>query len=155
MSVIQESEPRKERFKTPAAVFMLFIQDNKVLLHRRQNTGWQDGNYDVPSGHVEPDEELCVSAARESKEETGLTVSPDNLKVVHFMHCQFDDYTYFQIYLRVREFQGTPQIMEPDKCDHLDWFDLNALPDNLVPYVRQAIEKVNEGELYSAYGWSK
>ena len=33
-----------------------------------------------------------------------------------------------------------PEICEPLKCDRLDWFDVAALPDATVPYVRAALE---------------
>ncbi len=151
--MLQETEPKKDRFETPAAVFIFFIQDNKILLHRRKGTGWQDGNYDVPSGHLEALEQLEECASRESKEEAGLIVDPANINLVHYIHCRFGDYTYFQYYLQASRFDGIPIIMEKDKCDHMDWFDLDALPDNLVPYVMQAIEKVKNGEFYSKYGW--
>ncbi len=155
MNVSRKSEPRKERFKTPAAVFILFIKDNKILLHRRHNTGWMDGKYDALSGHVEEGETIKETSSREILEETGLVVPISDLDVVHLMHCGFDDSPYFQIYLRANKFSGTPTIMESEKCDDMDWFDLDKLPDNLVPYVRQAIEEVNNGEFYSEYGWDK
>jgi len=150
---MQITAPKKTRFKTPAAVFILFVKDGKILLHRRKNTRWKDGMYDVPSGHVEEHEEVREAAAREAREETGLVVSPDDLQVVHLIHCLFDDYTYFQIYLRAEQFDGEPKITEPEKCDEMGWFDFDKLPENLVPYVRQAIEKTKKGEYYSVYGW--
>ncbi|WP_265578939.1 hypothetical protein [Nostoc sp. LEGE 06077] len=43
--------------------------------------------------------------------------------------------------------------MEPQKCDDLGWFEVEALPKNIVQYVRQAIENIKKGIFYSEYGW--
>jgi len=44
----------EERFKiTPASYVFLFNDKNEVLLSLRQNTGYRDGQYVIPSGHAE------------------------------------------------------------------------------------------------------
>jgi hypothetical protein len=43
--------------------------------------------------------------------------------------------------------------MEPSKCAGLDWFPLAALPPNMVPYVRAALEGWRAGQPYSEDGW--
>ena len=49
---------------------------------------------------------------------------------------------------------GMKGNMEPDKCDDLSWFDVSDLPDNTIPYIRQAIENYRRGEWFTSFGWS-
>lgn len=57
-----------ERHKLKVAVYVLLIKDDKILLARRSKTGWQDGNYTIPSGHLDPNETIATAAIRETQE---------------------------------------------------------------------------------------
>ncbi len=39
--------------------------------------------------------------------------------------------------------------MEPEKCDDLSWFNINHLPENIVPYIKQAIDSFLNNIIYS------
>ena len=54
-----------ERFKIITAVHLILIENERVLLLRRYNTGYEDGNYSVPAGHVEEDEDVIKAMQRE------------------------------------------------------------------------------------------
>ncbi|UDJ85246.1 NUDIX hydrolase [Kosakonia oryzae] len=41
----------------------------------------------------------------------------------------------------------------PDKHGDMRWQTIEELPENTIPYVRQAINALLAGELYSEYGW--
>ena len=45
--------------------------------------------------------------------------------------------------------------MEPEKCGGVEFFKLDNLPENIVPYIKNAIEKVINGEFYFEYGWDE
>ena len=82
----------KDRNKAVPAVYLILKEGDKILLGRRVNTGYHDGDYTVPSGHVEAGE---------------------------------------------------------FPCDDLQWFPLNSLPANTVPFVKEVIEKMQKEEMYS------
>ncbi len=41
-----------ERFTVPVSVHVFLTKDDDILLLRRCNTGYEDGNYSVPAGHL-------------------------------------------------------------------------------------------------------
>lgn len=75
-----------DRYSLRAAVYLLLIKDGKLLLGRRTNTSWRNGQYSLIAGHLDPDESLRTAMIREAQEEAGITISSDDLKFVHVMH---------------------------------------------------------------------
>ena len=125
-----------EPFKTLSAVFPLIFETEglktKILLHRRQNTGYQDGKWDIAGGgHVDEGETAKSALCRECKEELGIIVKDEDLTFVHLSH-RFSNRTYYDIYFIVNKYSGVPAIKEPDKCLELRWFDIDLLPDDMI-----------------------
>ena len=132
---------------------LLLLRDDHVLLLRRQNTGYQDGNYGLIAGHVESDETARQGMVREAAEEAGLILDPRNLVLCHVMHRK-SAAERVSFFFRAARWTGEPRNLEPDKCSDLSWFPVASLPANMVPYVRQALEMVLRGEAYSEHGWT-
>lgn len=137
---------------TFTASYILFLRDGRVLLSRRYQTGFEDGNYSLPAGHTEPGETFTTALIREIQEETGITLVPDNVSVSHIMHRKFGREN-IDVFYSVRNWTGTPENREPQKCDDLSWFPVDNLPENTIPYIRQAIEHSLRGIFYSEHGW--
>ena len=139
---------------TFAAAYALLIKDGNILLLRRYNTGYEDGNYSLPAGHVEPEETFTQSIIRETREETGITLREENLQVAHIMHRNNQHgRSYVDVFYTVREWAGTPENKEHEKCDDLAWFPLDNLPKNTIPSVLLAIENSQKGVFYSEFSW--
>lgn len=135
----------------PVGVHVLVGQGGRILMMRRAGTGFFDGLYSLPGGHVEAGESLRQTAAREMAEETGLSVDPLTLQCVGVVH-RLSDTNRVDFFLRAPVWSGTPRICEPDKCDRLDWVEPDALPANTVPYVRAALAAGN-GPWVLELGW--
>lgn len=142
-----------ERFKTVIAVHLILIKDNKILLLRRFNTGYEDGNYSVVAGHLDGNESVLKAMQREAFEEAGIQISEKDLQIVHVMHRKTPNRESIDYFLTCQNYTGKIQIMEPDKCDELAFYDLNHLPNNVIPYVRQAIKYYENNQAFSIYGW--
>jgi 8-oxo-dGTP pyrophosphatase MutT (NUDIX family) len=140
----------------PVAVHVLLVRDGRILLLRRANTGYEDGNYSVVAGHVEAGEQIVETAVREAREEAGIEIAPEDLRIVGIMHRRADDerIDFFAVAAR---WSGEPRSAEPDKCDELRWFAIDALPANVIAYVRCAIEHEAAGTdapWFESYGWA-
>src|SRR5689334_8641182 len=70
------------RVRFPVAAHIFLLKDNAVLLLRRANTGYEDGNYGVVAGHVELGESVTQAAVREIWEEVGVIVRLPDLQPV-------------------------------------------------------------------------
>ena len=143
----------KERFKIIPATHLIFIKDGKVLLSRRFNTGWKDGFYSVVGGHLDGKETVLQATVREGKEEIGIDLKGEDLEFRHVIHRLSDVEERVDFFFLVKKYSGEIKNVEPDKCDDLSWFNLDKLPDNMVPYVRQAIESILKNIPFSQEGW--
>lgn len=124
------------------------------MLLRRANTGYMDGKYSVPAGHMEGDELASEAMIREAKEETGITLVKDDLELVHFAHRLSRGEVAQErvdLFFQATTWQGTPSNTEPNKCDDVSWFSVDSPPDNMLPFVRRVIHDVNQGISYSEY----
>ena len=143
---------KRKYFKFVSAAHLFFVKNNKILLSRRFNTGYEDGNYGVPAGHIDGGEKATNAMAREVLEETGIIIDPSYFKIVHVMHRKSAE-ERIDFFFEIDKWQGEPKNLEPDRCDELKWFTVNELPLNTIPYVKTAIENYKKGIYYSEFGW--
>ena len=143
-----------ERFKLISAVHVFLIRDSQVLLLRRFHTGYEDGNYSVPAGHIDGGESVKSAAIREVEEECSIRIASENLQGVGVMHRHSRD-ERIDFFLMTSRWEGAISNAEPDKCDDLSWFPLWQLPDNVIPYVKYALANYQQGNWFMEYGWEQ
>jgi 8-oxo-dGTP diphosphatase len=134
------------RLKLKVAVYILLVKEDKILLTRRANTGWQDGSYGIPAGHLEADETVEEALFREVKEEVGI-----DLKDVEFVHVMHRKNVYVDFYFLAKDWTGEPENKEQDKCDDVRWFSIEELPGNMIPSVRFAIDNYKKNLSFSEF----
>ena len=141
--------------KPPTAVVDVHVvirKNDGVLLQLRQNTGFYDGFYHLPSGHVEENESALEAAQRESREELGISVAQQQLQFVFALH-QYSAGSRVGFFFSPLEWIGTPTIMEPEKCAELVYFPIVDLPKNMVPYARYSLQAIQAGRAFARFGW--
>jgi len=137
----------------PVAVHLFLLEDNKILLLKRFNTGYEDGNYSVIAGHIDGGEDVFHAMLREAKEETGIDIALHDLKIVQVMHRKKSCEERIDYFFTCSNWSGNVGIMEPNKCDELLWVDMDNLPDNTIDYIRAAIDNYKADIPFSIFGW--
>lgn len=135
------------------AAYLVPIRDGRVLLLKRKNTGFHDGEYGFIAGHVEDRESFSQAVIREAREESGLILRHEDIKAAHTMHRNSDDAVRVDVFFTASRWEGEPANLEPEKCADLSWFPLGALPGNTIPYIRRTLERILKGVHYSEEGW--
>ena len=129
----------------------VMIKDgNKILLgHRsatRKDTGgiYEPDTWTLPGGKQEYTETVTETAIREIKEETNLDIKKPE---VYSVSDDFQSDRHFvTIEMITNEYSGKLKIMEPEKEDDWQWFDIDNLPDNIYSPSKVFIEKYKKNQ---------
>lgn len=145
----------KERFTLRVSVHIIFSKNDEILLMRRANTGFHDGDYDLPAGHLEPNERATIAAIREAKEEVGIDLNRDDLKLSFILHDASPESgaEYIRLFFQATNWSGEVQNMEKEFCDDLSWFKPEDLPTNIIPFTKFVLEEIAAGKIYGETNW--
>ena len=144
----------KERISLVPAVFLFLKKDYQILMARRYNTGYCDGFYSFVAGHIEGDETFEEAMAREAKEEANIIINPSDLKILHITYRYVpNEKNRLDVFMTTDVWCGDSCNMELNKCDHMDWFSENDIPNNTIPYIKHAILQINRGIFCSQFGF--
>jgi 8-oxo-dGTP pyrophosphatase MutT (NUDIX family) len=138
-------------YTSPLDVFLLFVRDSRVLLALRENTGYADGLWNLPSGKVEAGEDLLAAAVREAREEIGVVVSDARLATVVHHHSPYGARVGF--FFEALAWSGEPVNAEPHKCGGIGWYPLDALPADTVPYTSAGVTQYLKNEPFGTLDW--
>ena len=141
------------RIKFPVAVHLFLVKNEEILLLKRYNTGYEDGNYSVIAGHLDGNENVCQAMLREAKEEAGIKISIEDLEIVQVMHRKQADDERIDYFFHCAAWEGNITNMEPGKCSELKWYPLKNLPNNTIDYIVFAIKNYLDKKNFTHYGW--
>ncbi|MFC7326358.1 NUDIX domain-containing protein [Marinactinospora rubrisoli] len=139
------------RYKALVDVHVLLLRDDALLLLRRAHTGFADGQWQPPAGHLEAGESV-LAAAREAREEVGVRIDPAALRFGHVCHHRSAE-GRVGFFFVAREWAGEPYNAEPHKHDAVEWFPLAALPSDLVDYCATGVAGALAGVGFGLHGW--
>ena len=145
---------KTEHFSALVSVHILLFKNDQILLSLRKNIS-SDGLYGLVAGHLDGGETVTSAIIREAKEEVNIKIPPNDIDIVTVCHSYNpkNNKEFIQFYAICKRWQGEIKNNEPEKCGELKFFSLNALPKNMVPYVRDGIIKTMNGIRYYEYGW--
>jgi 8-oxo-dGTP diphosphatase len=123
-----------------------------VLLQLRKNTGYMDDHWAAAAaGHVESNESVFAAGVREASEELGIGIEADDLTPLCGMHRTtatgrpVDERVDF--FFECRRWSGVPRLLETNKAADLGWFDLDQLPEPVVPHERLVLDLMARGSV--------
>ncbi len=122
--------------KQTAWVFIV-NDSHEVLLHRRLNTWYQQDKLGLIGGNVDAGETPQEAAIRETKEETSLILTLEDLKLLTVTEEPYEDSLYRNSYYIINKWSGTPENVEPERCGGLSWHSLTSLPEDTIASIRK------------------
>jgi ADP-ribose pyrophosphatase YjhB (NUDIX family) len=141
-----------ERKHFPVGVHLFLIDGKNILLLKRYNTGYEDGNYSVVAGHLDGGEDVYSAMIREAKEEAGIDIELKDIKIIQVMHRKKpnEEINYF---FYCNKWNNEIKNMEPEKCSELKWYPIENLPENTIEYIKYSIKNYLENNNFTLFGW--
>ena len=132
-----------------AAVIVHDLEGERVvLIQRGPRAKFAQGMWDLPVGKSEPGEPITQTAIRELKEETGLLVAPEDLRLVHVIHGARGVEApngFLTVVFATHRWTGDLSNEEPAKHSQVAWAPTKAIPTEFVPTTASALHRYLTG----------
>ena len=132
---------------------VLILKDNKVLLGKRHEDPEKAssllngaGTWTMPGGKLDFGETFEQGAKRETMEETGIKLN--NVDVICVNNDMVETAHFITLGLFSDDFEGEPQVLEPDEITEWGWFDLNELPNPIYFPSAKVLENYKAKKFY-------
>lgn len=122
--------PADEKMLPRVGVCVIVERDGKLLLGQRIGAHG-DSTWAPPGGHLEFTESVEECAKRELLEETGLRAISCHTGPWVENVMENGKKHYITLTVLVDQFEGEPQLLEPNKCIGWQWFAWEELPEPL------------------------
>jgi 8-oxo-dGTP pyrophosphatase MutT (NUDIX family) len=143
----------RDRF--PVVVHVLLVRGSEAagetFLLRRANTGFMDGWFVLPGGHLQAGESLQAAATRECREETGVTAG--QLRPLCVLPYRSGRHQGINVVFEGGDLSGEPGIGEPGRSDAGAWFPLTRLPEPVAPWLPHLLDLRSRGEWFLELHW--
>ncbi|MEK6958561.1 MAG: NUDIX domain-containing protein [archaeon] len=136
---------QEKKQKVGVGFGVMVIKDGKLLLGKRHEDPKKadselrgEGTWTMPGGKFEYGESFEAGAARELKEETGMTLKGS--KVICVNNDKNEHAHFVTVGFVAKSFSGEPKVMEPDEITEWKWFPINDLPKELFEPSRKVLK---------------
>jgi 8-oxo-dGTP diphosphatase len=120
----------------------LFGDNDKAVLLGQRKAGHACGMWGFPGGHQEKWEDFEDTARRELREEAGALLSITRPQFWTAVNTRFpaENKHYVVVFMAAKYKSGAVGNCEPDKCDGWEWFDIDTLPQPLMPGIQYLVD---------------
>jgi len=122
------------------------LKNGKILLGKRKGAHGA-GEYAFPGGKLDYLESFEECARREIREECGIEI--ENIRfqfVANLLHYKPKHYTHIGLLADWKS--GEAKILEPEKCEGWDWYDVDNLPQPLFLPTELFFDSLKTGKNY-------
>lgn len=117
----------------------------EVLFQKRSNTGYADGLFQIPAGHMELEESMYDAIIRKMKQELDITIHKDNLELVHIAHrVRKWAKEGFDIYFHISSYEWKIINNEPNKCEKIEFRDIHKIYNDTINFDIEVLKKVEK-----------
>jgi 8-oxo-dGTP pyrophosphatase MutT (NUDIX family) len=142
---------KTERARFPVVVHAMLLRDGRIFMLRRARTGFMDGYYALPGGHVDEGESVRQALIREVREETGVEVTdPQPRCVLPYISGRHQGINFV---FDCPVFRGEPYIAEPDLFDECHWADPAAIAQPAPEWIEDALDLDGSANWYRELRW--
>lgn len=136
-----------EQARPKVGVGLLLIKNGKILLGKRKSPHGT-GEYGGIGGHLELMESFEDCILRELKEEAG-PVKIKNLRFLCLTNLRkYNPKHYVDVGMVAEWSSGIPTVMEPEKLESWDWYDMDHLPSPIFAVEDYYIDAFRTGKTY-------
>jgi len=133
--------------------YLILEKQGEILCLQRQGTGWMDGHWSLPAGHIEVGESIFQGMIREAHEELGIHLAPQDLELIHVWDHVTNRHN-IAFFFRATHWEGEPFNKEPNKCGGIGFYPKDALPQPFIPILANVLQnRIWKGTSYTAEGF--
>lgn len=105
-------------------IVTIFIQNNNKEFLIQKRSKEKNEKYGITSGHVEENEEMKQAAIREIKEELGLDIKENELKLFYSDKVNEDSYN---LYILKKDFHINNLTLQKEEVEFVKWCNINEI----------------------------
>ena len=137
----------------------IFYKDSLLMFKRSENKKKFPGFWSIPGGHIDEGEDPLATAIREVKEETGVTITPLDIKLkVVALHHHIDRHEMYIAFAFVTHLKDEPHLLNNSDEGTSYWVEKTKAMslENVFPPIKYYFDHVinnRPGIIYNQSQW--